>query len=174
MSAIAGTPVQLVIDDALSEEGVSEHAGDTLLLRLPEHVRSKAAGGDGRCRFTLTHEVAHIVLHHEDLQQHRGRAFRDIVAPIEKLPPGTPIFRSPEWQANVWAAAFLMPLRAVRSYLARLSATGEEFTREGFAANFQVSRQAAAIRLEKLLPALVSRTGEDDARGAITSPSDRG
>jgi hypothetical protein len=67
-----------------------------------------------------------------------------------------------------------MPLPAVRSYLARLSATGEEFTREGFAANFQVSRQAAAIRLEKLLPALVSRTGEDDARGAITSPSDRG
>ena len=174
LSAIAGTPVQLVIDDGLEEEGVSEHAGDTLLLRLPEHIRSKAAGGDGRCRFTLTHEVAHIVLHHEDLQQHRGRAFRDIVAPIEKLPPGTPIFRSPEWQANVWAAAFLMPLRAVRSYLARLSATGEEFTREGFAANFQVSRQAAAIRLEKLLPALVSRTGEDDARGAITSPSDRG
>jgi antitoxin HicB len=156
LSAIAGTPVQLVIDDVLSEEGVSEYAGDMVLLRLPEHIRSKAAGGDGRCRFTLAHEVAHIVLHHEDLQQHRGRAFRDIVAPIEKLPPGTPIFRSPEWQANVWAAAFLMPLPAVRSYLARLSETGEEFTREGFAANFQVSRQAAAIRLEKLLPALVS------------------
>jgi hypothetical protein len=32
----------------------------------------------------------------------------------------------------------------------------EEFTQEGFAANFQVSRKAAAIRLEKLLPDLVT------------------
>ena len=171
LSSFAGAPVQLVIDDGLKEEGVSEHTGEALFLRIPKRTRAKAEAGDGRCRFTLAHEVAHIVLHHEDLQQHRGRAFRDIVAPIEKLPPGTPIFRSPEWQANVWAAAFLMPLPAVRSYLARLSATGEEFTREGFAANFQVSRQAAAIRLEKLLPALVSRTGGDVAGSLTASPS---
>jgi hypothetical protein len=92
---------------------------------------------------------------------------------IRSLPTGTPIFRSPEWQANVWAAAFLMPLPAVRSYLARLSATGEEFTREGFAAHFQVSRQAAAIRLEKLLPALVSGAGGDHGRDVTASPSGR-
>jgi antitoxin HicB len=174
LSAIAGTPVHLVIDDTMSEEGVSEHAGDMLILRLPERTRSEAASGDGRCRFTLAHEVAHIALHHQDLQQHRGCAFRDILAPIDKLPPGIPIFQSPEWQANVWAAAFLMPTAAVRRYLARLSETGEEFTREGFAANFQVSRQAASIRLEKLLPALVSGTGGDHGRDVTASPSGRG
>jgi len=95
------------------------------------------------------------------------------MAPVEKLPPGTPIFRSPEWQANVWAAAFLMPTPAVRRYLERLSQTGEEFTREGFAAHFQVSRQAAAIRLEKLLPALVSGTGGSHGRDVTASPSNR-
>jgi Zn-dependent peptidase ImmA (M78 family) len=75
---------------------------------------------------------------------------------MEKLPAGVPIFRSPEWQANTWAAAFLMPYLAVQTYLRRLAYEGEEFTRKGFAANFEVSQHAAAIRLEKLLPDLVS------------------
>ena len=96
------------------------------------------------------------VVHRDDLVKHQGRAFRDVVTPTEKLPAGVPIFRSPEWQANAWAAAFLMPLPAVRTYLQGLSEKGREFTSEGFASHFQVSRQAAAIRLEKLLPALVS------------------
>jgi antitoxin HicB len=160
LSEITGTQVRVVTDDTLLEDGVSECTGDELLLRVREDVRKQAASGDGRCRFTIAHELAHIILHRDDLEQHRGRAFRDIVTPTDKLPPGVPIYESPEWQANVWAAAFLMPLPAVRSFLQRLAKEGDEFTQEGFAANFQVSRYAATIRLEKLLPDLVLPTRE--------------
>jgi hypothetical protein len=62
----------------------------------------------------------------------------------------------------------------VRRYLSRLAGDGPEFTREGFAAHFQVSRQAAAIRLEKLLPALVSGIGASHGRDVTESPPDGG
>jgi hypothetical protein len=65
----------------------------------------------------------------------------------------------------------LMPTPAVRRYLSRLSAAGEEFTRERSAASFQVSRQAAAIRLEKLLPVLVSGGSGGEVRGVTGLPS---
>jgi antitoxin HicB len=156
LSDITGTRVRFITDNNLVEDGVSEFSGDELLLRLRDDVQRRAIGGDGRCRFTIAHEIAHLILHGDDLVVHQGRAFRDIVTPMEKLPAYVPIFQSPEWQANAWAAAFLMPLPAVRNYLQRLAKEGQEFTRGGFATNFQVSHQAAAIRLEKLLPDLVS------------------
>ena len=164
LSEIAGVPVRSVVDDAMVEDGASEYLDGELVLRLRGEVRRRAEAGDGRCRFTIAHEAAHIILHHEDLERHQGRAFRDVVTPTEKLPPGVPIFRSPEWQANVWAAAFLMPLSAVRSYLQHLARENAEFTPEGFAAAFQVSRQAAVIRLEKLLPSLVAPHTSADPR----------
>jgi antitoxin HicB len=156
LTEITGARVDFATDNTLLQDGVSECSGNELLLRLREDVRNRAADGDGRCRFTIAHELAHIILHRDDLEKHRGRAFRDLVMPVEKLPHGVPIFRSPEWQANVWAASFLMPLPAVLNFLQKLAKEGLEFTQEGFATNFQVSRHAAAIRLEKLLPDLVS------------------
>jgi antitoxin HicB len=155
LTGITGARVRFLTDDTLVEDGVSEFCEGELVLRLREPILYRAADGDGRCRFTIAHEIGHLVLHRDDLMNNQGCAFRDIVTPTEKLPAGVPIFRSPEWQANTWAAAFLMPLPAVRNYLQRLATEGEEFTPEGFASNFQVSRQAAAIRLEKLLPDLV-------------------
>jgi antitoxin HicB len=155
LTAITGTRVRLITDNALVEDGMSEFCEGELVLRLREVVQHRAAEGDGRCRFTIAHEIAHLVLHRDELVENQGCAFRDIVTPTEKLPVGVPIFRSPEWQANAWAAAFLMPLPAVRNYLRELSHKAGEFTQEAFAANFQVSRQAAEIRLEKLLPDLI-------------------
>jgi antitoxin HicB len=155
LTEITGTQVRFVTDDALVEDGASEFCEGELVLRLRSEIQERADNGDGRCRFTIAHEIGHLALHRSDLVNHQGRAFRDIVTPTDKLSPGVPIFRSPEWQANAWAAAFLMPLPAVRNYLERLSETNEEFTMEEFACHFQVSRQAAAIRLERLLPDLV-------------------
>jgi antitoxin HicB len=157
LSKALGALVIFHTDPAIPEEAVAEHDGSSFTLRLRLDVRDGAREGNGRYRFTVAHELAHLVLHRDDLVRNRGRAFRDVVSPTDKLPPGVPIYRSPEWQANAWAGAFLMPLRGVRSYLRRLDEHGDEFTQAAFAANFQVSVQAATIRLEKLLPELVGR-----------------
>jgi hypothetical protein len=73
---------------------------------LAADVWDGAKVGNARFRFTVAHEIGHVLLHRGDLMQHRGCAFRDAVTATEKLPPDIPIFCSPEWQANVWAGAF--------------------------------------------------------------------
>ena len=157
LSEFAGTPVTIRVDGDLREQAVSEYRRGKIAVRLRPDVWDGARAGNARFRFTVAHEIAHVILHRNDLIRHRGCAFRDVVAPTEKLPSDVPIYRSPEWQANGWAGAFLMPLEGVRSYLRRLGKQGVEFTREAFAVNFQVSLQAANIRLEKLLPKLVAK-----------------
>jgi antitoxin HicB len=157
LTQLAGAPVTIEADGDLREEAVSEYRSGTVAVRLRPDVWEGAKAGSSRFRFTVAHEIAHVVLHRDELIQHRGCAFRDVVTPTAKLPADVPIYRSPEWQANGWAGAFLMPLSGVRSYLRRLRKERQEFTQEAFAANFQVSLQAASIRLQKLLPELVAR-----------------
>ena len=156
-SEIAGCRTTISEDASLREEAVAEYRRGAIAVRLRPDVLKGAAGGNARFRFTVAHELAHLALHRDDLVRNKGRAFRDLVTPSEKLPVGVPIYRSPEWQANAWAGAFLMPLPAVRAFLSGLRKHGREFTEDGLAANFQVSRQAASIRLQKLLPDLVSQ-----------------
>jgi antitoxin HicB len=155
LTELAETPVTVQADADLREEAVSEYRRGTIAVRLRSDVWDGAKAGNARFRFTVAHEIAHVILHRNDLVRHRGCAFRDVVTPTEKLPSDVPIYCSPEWQANAWAGAFLMPLEGVRSYLRRLRKECREFTQEAFAADFQVSLQAASIRLEKLLPDLV-------------------
>jgi len=157
LSAVAKSPVDVVTDNGLVEEGALEYSEGRLVLRLRARVAATARDGNGRSRFTVAHEIGHLALHHADLRACAGMAFRDSnCTPSQKLPPGVPVFRSPEWQANTWASAFLMPLDGVRAYLKRVAQRRGEFSLEGFAANFQVSVQAARIRLEKLLPTLIA------------------
>jgi len=157
LSEISGAAVTIQPDENLREEAVSEYRDDAVAVRLRLDVWRGAKAGNARFRFTVAHEIGHVVLHRSDLIRHRGCAFRDVVTATEKLPPEVPIFCSPEWQANAWAGAFLMPLAGVRSYLGRLRKQGNEFSQTLFALHFQVSSQAASIRLEKLLPDLVGK-----------------
>ncbi len=157
LSDIVGVPVTVDADGDLREEAVSEYAHGAVAVRFRPDVWEGVGAANARFRFTIAHEIGHVVLHRDDLARNRGCAFRDVVTATEKLPPEVPIFCSPEWQANVWAAAFLMPLAGVRVYLRRLGRQGTEFSQALFARHFQVSSQAAEIRLEKLLPQLVGR-----------------
>jgi len=158
LSETAGEKVELSRDESIHEEAVCEHCAGGLHLRLRADVWDGVLAGHARARFTLAHEIGHLVLHRQDLAYHQGRAFRDTVTPAQKLAPGVPVFASPEWQANAWAGAYLMPFEAVRTYLQRLGEAGDELSHEAFAANFQVSVAAASIRLEKLLPRLLANT----------------
>jgi antitoxin HicB len=153
-----GRPVDVRRDESLTEEAVCEHRGGLVLLGFRPDVWDRAVAGNPRFRFTVAHEIAHAALHAGDLARHRGRAFRDTVNPTQKLPPDVPIYESPEWQANAWAGAVLMPSVAVRRSIQNLGPDAGDLIAQQLAANFQVSLQAATIRLEKLLPQLLRGT----------------
>jgi len=155
LSEIAGCRTTLSEEAGLREEAVAQYRRGAIAVSLRPDVLEGAAAGNARFRFTVAHELAHLAVHRDDLVRNKGRAFRDLVTPSEKLQVGVPIYRSPEWQANAWAGAFLMPLPAVRAFLSDLRKRRREFSEDELAANFLVSRQAASIRLQKLLPALI-------------------
>ncbi|MBY3413134.1 ImmA/IrrE family metallo-endopeptidase [Rhizobium laguerreae] len=96
-----------------------------------------------RKRFTVAHELGHFVLH---LAAGEGEFIdtQDNFRTVQD--PDTPWDdkRRSEWEANVFAAALLMPPEAVHR------AWKEIGDPEGMAAYFQVSRQAMALRLDSL------------------------
>jgi len=119
-----------VVEDHLLPPGVEA----LCLPERPEIVFSATAydgviRNDGRARFTVFHELGHLLLLHSRTF-HRGLT-------------GQPeLFENSEWQADQFAAEMLMPLSVIRSR--NLSEAGE-LQRE-----FKVSYSAASKRLKQL------------------------
>lgn len=130
---------------------------NVLLVGIREDMFERATEDkDGRARFTLAHELAHALLHGDLLVEKEGQAFRDETCTAQSSKPdGIPYYRWPEWQANVWASAFLMPAEAIRSFVEGKGVADEEFSIQDMAQHFQVSVQAARIRLEQVMTRLV-------------------
>jgi len=98
-------------------------------LSLRSDVYDGLCEGNGRDRFTACHEMGHYFLHRSTLN--RAPAVKQI-----------PIYRDPEWQANAFAAAVLMPRQHFRhDYGGSIRAV---------AAEFGVSLEAAKLRVKKL------------------------
>ncbi|WP_454825889.1 ImmA/IrrE family metallo-endopeptidase [Paraburkholderia xenovorans] len=108
---------------------------ETLTLCLTNSVYEAACRNDPRALFTVFHEMGHALL------AHRRTLNREI--------PGREIktYEDSEWQANQFAAEFLMPLDEIRRY--SLWTEGQLMLR------FGVSMEAARIRLGRL-----RRTGD--------------
>jgi hypothetical protein len=102
---------------------------DEKLLVLREDVYDGVNENRGRDRFTACHEVGHVVLHD-------GRRLS------RALPSGHPIkaYLDPEWQANRFAGALLMPKQMVLRF-----STIEQVMRE-----FGVTRDAATVRMRQV------------------------
>ncbi len=97
---------------------------------LRESVYRAAADHHPRSRMTLAHELGHLVLHN-------GLAKAREVSPrAQALKP----FNSAEWQANKFAATFLMPEFVVRQFGAATD----------LADGCRVSLQAATIRMSEV------------------------
>jgi len=79
-----------------------------------------------RARFTICHELGHLLLGHKKLL-HRGAS---------NQPPR--VFEDSEWQADTWAAEFLMPLDQMRQLNLRSA--------DQIQSKFGVSQQAATNR----------------------------
>ena len=70
---------------------------DKNLIFIREDVYVRAAKGEGRDRFTMCHELGHLMMH-------RGIALSRI---DPRSPP--PIYRNSEWQADTFASYLMMP-----------------------------------------------------------------
>jgi len=100
---------------------------------------------DGRRRFTVAHEIGHIVLHRSILEA-------GLVQPSMFISESAAAAQddSMEWQANFFAAALLMPREAVAARFGRDARAGRLVAPERVADAFGVSREAATIRLQEL------------------------
>ncbi|MHB1210605.1 MAG: ImmA/IrrE family metallo-endopeptidase [Acidimicrobiales bacterium] len=96
-----------------------------------------------RKRFTIAHELAHLVLHFTagDIEFiDNADSFRSAIDPNAEWTEE----RRREWEANVFAAALLMPEELVRRKWRDIGDAG------GLAEWFQVSRTAMSLRLDAL------------------------
>lgn len=101
---------------------------DTATLIVRQSVYEAACARDPRALFTVAHELGHLTL------GHRRTFNRDAT--------GCQVYEDSEWQANTFAAEFLMPLHLIREHGVQ--------TVEHMTALFGVSVQAAQTRLDKL------------------------
>ncbi len=94
---------------------------------------SRLVNWDPRARFTAAHEIGHLVMHHS-VQRPRlmSEAFQFEANSVRM---------SAEWQANHFAAAFLMPEELLRA---------ERLNVHEVSALFRVSERAAELRLKEL------------------------
>lgn len=100
-------------------------------LYIRDTVYANACRGGTRAVFTICHEIGHIILAHKRTIN-RERPGRQI-----------PVYENSEWQADTFGAEFAMPLPVINQF--RLDTPG------AIARHFGVSRQAAEVRIEKLV-----------------------
>lgn len=99
---------------------------------------------EGRRRFTVAHEIGHITLHLPFLmaQDQQPALFSQPAGPVQD--------KSMEWQADFFAGALLMPRELLVEHFGRAARAGEPIDPARVADVFNVSREAARIRLEEL------------------------
>lgn len=125
-------------------------------LQLRADVHHRLMTGQPRSRFTLCHEIAHLVLHGDKLRAMSGVAHRDAFSGTKQTRDKA--YLDPEWQASTFAAAFLVSDEALIAYLQRQSAQ-EDVPTTRIAEHFKVSNTVAAIRLSQVVPLLVKGGG---------------
>lgn len=117
---------EVVEDHILGEEEAVSYP-DQGFMRIKESVYDKAFDGDGHCRFTIAHELGHMVMHRGQSNYARGSN-------------GThKVFEDSEWQADTFASELLIDGRAIPE-------NADEYD---ISEIFGVSHKAARYRLQK-------------------------
>lgn len=96
-----GLSLEIVTEEELRDTyGMTNTGTDTMVIR--EDVYNGAAQNNPRDQFTMCHEVAHFLLHRpESISYARG---------------DVPVYKSPEWQANTFAAELMAPVHLIKNY----------------------------------------------------------
>lgn len=95
-----------------------------------------------RNRFTVAHELGHLLLHYPMVNKVSPGA---IMRATRWVDESDKVQQRAEWEANWFAAGFLMPSDIFRARSAALSADLDKLADE-----FEVSRQAAELRTKTL------------------------
>ena len=120
-------------DDELPESIVVQPSGDFQIF-LPTVTTAE------RDRFTIAHELGHLFLHFPKVKrEHPGCS----MVATRKIKPGDQVQQRAEWEANWFAAAFLMPAQAFRECHAEVGTAAT-------AVKFGVSQSAAEVRASTL------------------------
>jgi hypothetical protein len=116
---------------------------DGRVLLSPDTYRL-AAAGNGRARFTTMHESFHGIEHHKQIR----RVLRNTREIVLYRRSTVPSYLDPEWQANMFAAAAMMPASMVIQLSKKVST---DVLLEKMSEVFQVSNAAAQVRIHQVL-----------------------
>jgi Zn-dependent peptidase ImmA (M78 family) len=114
---------------------------------------SESITHEGRRRFTVAHEIGHIVLHVPLL------VARSNETPLFDLEPAPAQDKSMEWQADTFASCFLMPRQVLVHRFGERVRQGDWVPVDEVATFFGVSKEAATIRLESVKLVLTTSPG---------------
>ncbi|MDQ6891135.1 MAG: ImmA/IrrE family metallo-endopeptidase [Acidobacteriota bacterium] len=130
--------------DGLMVEAQAEFEPETLefVVKLREDTYRLLELDDPRSRFSLAHEIGHIVLHAVQLMR-LSSIPHSMTPALYRGKADHPIYRDTEWQANAFGAALLMPAAGIREI-----ATRKPLTTGVLRNAFGVSHTAATKRLE--------------------------
>lgn len=145
------------------EAAVSCVDGGIVEIQVRDDVWERASEDDGRARWTLSHELAHVLLHHSSLTCDGKIMFKDGAQTpgAAARRAGIPIFRSPEHQAQIAASEMLMPESVFLQYAKeRFQNDERSLTAESVSERFNVSYQAAQIRLSALSDKIMNPDSE--------------
>lgn len=113
---------------------------------LDEATYEAAIVGDGRARFTVMHEVMHGIHHMPQIRRMRGALQNEKSILLNRRGDLKP-YLDPEWQANAFASASLMPAAMVLIVAGGLQRSAAI---DNISDVFGVSRPAAEYRLNTI------------------------
>lgn len=91
--------------DIVPDHELDAHARafpDNHTIKIRESVYDGARRGFGRDRYTVMHEIYHFMWH------------ESAAISLARNPDDVPRYENPEWQADVFAGAFLMPRHLIK------------------------------------------------------------
>lgn len=142
----------------LHKEALDDEVSGMLVVKEnAKHIVVNAAHHENRQRFTIAHELGHLLLHHGSgdqlfvdtklvVYQRAGVPKASAYTSLESTT--TP---EQEREANLFAAGLLMPEPLLREFIdSRQLDIADEFDISLLASAFKVSEQAMSIRLQRL------------------------
>jgi hypothetical protein len=137
------TPVTYGVEQlAAGVEAEARFEEDELALLLSEESYRWLCDDRPRARFSLAHELGHVVLHAAQLK-HLARMPHSDAAMLRARVPKHPPYFDTEWQSNAFAAALLMPASALRRLELKKNLSADSLIEM-----LIVSREAAINRIE--------------------------